>query len=141
MTEAEKRPLFRPEAVEHHLRGRATARRLDLRERRTSWVFRGVLVAIALAVLLAAMIEVDNTVTAPAAVGQDGRTVVVALSRKPSEVLVSVERDGRAVGAGVDVQGKRVVMVLDEPAPPGSLVTATIDSGESSILDLLLGWD
>lgn len=142
MTETEqKRPLFRPEAVEHHLRGRATTRQLDLRERRTTWVFRGLLVALAVGVLLAATIRVDNVITTAAAVGPDGRTVVVALSREPSEVVVGVEVQGQPVGTRIDLDGKRVVMLLDESFPPGTVVRATVESGESSILDLLLGWD
>ena len=142
MTETEqKRPLFRPEAVEHHLRGRATARQLDLRERRTTWVFRVLLLALAIGVLLAATIRVDNIVTAPAEVGADGRTVEVELSREPDVVLVSVEAEGRRVGTRIRVDKKKIVMVLDESFPPETVVRATIESGESSVLYLLLGWD
>lgn len=56
----EKRPLFRPEAVEHHAKARSGGRPLDLRERRTLWLFRGLLAFVVLAVGLAFTIQVDT---------------------------------------------------------------------------------
>jgi hypothetical protein len=55
----EKRPLFRPEAVEHHARARVGGRTLDLKEKRTIWLFRGLLLVMLLAVLAAFVVRVD----------------------------------------------------------------------------------
>ena len=71
----EKRPLFRPEAVEHHARGRVGVRTLDLRVERTIWLFRALLVILAGALLLAFTIPVDHWAGATAVVEADGRTV------------------------------------------------------------------
>lgn len=68
------RPLFRPEAVEAHAMGRTARRPLDLRERTTTWAFRGLLATIALAVLLGYTLHANLTAKGVAHVGQDART-------------------------------------------------------------------
>lgn len=142
MTETEnKRPLFRPEAVEHHLRGRVTGRTLDLREGRTTWLFRGLLLALVAMFALAATVRVNTRATVPVAVEEDGRTVVARVSRKPSVVVVSVVIDGRQIGTETTVDGQTVTMVLDEEFPPRTFGTATIDLGDASVLDLIVGRD
>ncbi len=142
MTETEnKRPLFRPEAVEHHLRGRVTGRTLDLREGRTAWLFRGLLVALVVLLLVAATIRVNTQATVPVVVEEDGRSVVATVSRKPNVVVVSVEIDGRPVRTQIDIEGQQVRMLLDEEFRPGTRGIAMIDLGDASVLDLILGRD
>jgi hypothetical protein len=143
MTETEqKRPLFRPEAVEHHLRGRAPGRSLDLRERRTVWLFRTLLSVVVAGVLLAATVRVGTTAAGPVVVGRDGRTAVTEVRRAEPGAPATVTVGGRAVAARVaSVAGGEVLLALDEPLPAGARGGVTIDLGRSSVLDLLLGWD
>jgi hypothetical protein len=143
MTETpEKRPLFRPEAVEHHARGQVGARRLDLREGRTVWVFRGLLAALALAVVLAFAVRVDSWTAAAATIGADGRTATLALEREvPTGTEVRVRVDGREVRGRVTRAGNGAAEVaLAELVRPGGTAPALVRDRQS-IAGLLLGRD
>lgn len=141
---AEKRPLFRPEAVEHHARSRVGGNRvLDLREGRTAWLFRGLLCALALAVLVAFVVHADTEATGEAVVSTDGTTAVVRID--PRRVSVG-QRAGLDFGSAelhgdVTEAGDRVVVRLHGEAPRGARGTAKIRTGRASVAALLLGWD
>lgn len=136
MTEevTERRPLFRPEAVEAHARGRAAGDEgLELREERTTWAFRGLLLALAAALVVAFTYHVDQTVRGPAVAS--GRTAVVEVpsGAVPRLRLGQQVRLGGANGTittfeGSSLQGNvavvRVRATFDEP----------VSSGEATIL-------
>lgn len=142
----EKRPLFRPEAVAHHALARAGGNtKLDLRESRTVWLFRGLLVALALAVLLVFAVRADTFATGDVVVGRDGvaATGVVRSSRVAVGQRVGVEIGGRESHGTVSTVTTRVVVTLHEPFPPGARGDATISSGDASVaaVDLNVGPD
>lgn len=142
MTETEKRPLFRPEAVEHHARGQVGGRRLDLREAVTVWLFRGLLGALALAVVVSFLVRVDSWTTAAATVGPDGRTATLTTdSDVPAGTEVRVRVDNREVRGRVTGTGDgRAEVSLAEPMRSGAAGPALIRNRQS-IAFLLLGWD
>ena len=144
----EKRPLFRPEAVEYHAKARTSGRTLDLKERRTVWVFRGTLLALLAIVLLAFTITAETTAHGVAAVTGSEAHVVVGDTRrvKPGqEVTVEVggtTLEGTVVRVGTDQTTRLpvVVVALTSPAPGGSAEgTARIRLGRTPIAKLLMG--
>ncbi|HVF03795.1 MAG TPA: hypothetical protein VNA20_03050 [Frankiaceae bacterium] len=139
-----KRPLFRPEAVEHHARAKVGNRTLDLRERRVAWLFRGLLVALAAAVALAFTIRTETQARGPAVVDRDGRraTVFVARTDRLADARTvtldvgGTEVTGRITGVGGPAE---VLVTLDVPAPAGARGSAVIPLGRKSVAALLLG--
>ena len=141
-----KRPLFRPEAVEHHARAQVGTRTLELRDRRVAWLFRGLLVALAAAVVLAFTIRTGTEARGAAVVGRDGRRATVFIARTDR-----VRDAGRATltFGGTTVTGvvtgtagpAELVVTLDQPAPAGARGSAVIPLGRKSIAALLLGRD
>jgi hypothetical protein len=72
------RPLFRPEAIEAHARGRGTDDEgLELREGQTAWTFRLLILSLVLAIGAGLTVKVDETARGPAHVA--GQTAVVDL--------------------------------------------------------------
>jgi hypothetical protein len=72
------RPLFRPEAVEAHARGRGVDDEgLELKEERTTWAFRLLLLALAVAIAAGLTVRIDETARGRATVA--GNTAVVDL--------------------------------------------------------------
>jgi hypothetical protein len=144
-----KRPLFRPEAVEAHARARVvTGGQLDLRERRTTWLFRGLLLGIALAVVVAFTVHVDREVTALGGGPVSGETVRFALpSRMDKTVRVGQpmtlrlgdrELPGR-VTALAPAEGAVLVTAEVPGAPEGAQGTITVDLGRRSVAEQLMG--
>ncbi|HWL35040.1 MAG TPA: hypothetical protein VNQ77_02495 [Frankiaceae bacterium] len=143
MTETpEKRPLFRPEAVEHHARGQVGGRRLDLREAVTVWLFRGLLGVLALAVVVAFAVRVDSWTTAAATIGSDGRTATLTTDRKvETGTEVRVRIDGREVrGRVTGARDGAVEVALADLARSGGTGPALLRHRQS-IAFLLLGRD
>lgn len=151
-TQPPKRPLFRPEAVEHHAKARiASGKGLDLRERRTTWLFRGLLVAMVLAVLAAFSVHVDRSVAAPAVVDSSGR-VAFGLPGNLTDSLrvgqdVTLLLDGRELRGTLrqweqpeDAQNGALVAVADVPgAPAGERGRVVLRLGRQSVAEQLLG--
>ena len=138
-----KRPLFRPEAVEHHAKARVGTRRLDLDDRRVAWQFRGLLGGIAVALLLAFTIRTETSANVPAVAGTRN-TRVYALVRDPvpAGTVVRVEIGGRTLRgrvAGVEREGT-LAITLDEPSPVAGEGRAEIPLGRRSVVAILLGW-
>jgi hypothetical protein len=74
------RPLFRPEAVEYHARGRgADDVQLDLTARGLAWWFRALAGLLVAAVLVVFGVHVNETTRGPVVVGPDGRAVTVVV--------------------------------------------------------------
>jgi hypothetical protein len=72
------RPLFRPEAVEAHARGRGVDDEgLELKERRTTWAFRLLVLALVATIAAGFMVQVDETARGQATVA--GRNAVINL--------------------------------------------------------------
>lgn len=143
MTETpEKRPLFRPEAVEHHARGQVGARRLDLREAVTMWLFRGLLVALAVVVVVAFAVRVESWTTAAATVGSDGRTATLTTDADVATgTEVRVRVDGREVrGRVTGARDGAVEAALTDLLRSGGTGPALIRDRQS-IAALLLGRD
>lgn len=145
----EKRPLFRPEAVEHHARGRVGVRTLDLRQERTIWLFRGLLGLLAVALLLAFTIQVDHWAGATAVVDADGRTVRLVPDENDTieegaTVTVRIgDRSADAVVAEVVSSGEgpdEGRAELSSALPPGT-GRARARIGERSLAKTLLGRD
>lgn len=77
-TQTPNRPLFRPEAIEAHARGRGVEDEgLELKEERTTWAFRLLLLALAVAIAAGLTIRIDETARGRATVA--GNTAVVDL--------------------------------------------------------------
>lgn len=143
---SDDRPLFRPEAVEAHARGRgADDAGLELREGRTAWAFRGLLLALAVALVVALTVKVDETARGPARVS--GRTAVVdlpvpALGRlragqpvRLGEARGTVSSVGQPVVRG-DAAVVPVSATLDRDAADG---TAVVRLNRRTLAQLLLG--
>jgi hypothetical protein len=137
----EKRPLFRPEAVRHHAMARTDRRVLDLREGRTVWTFRAILLAVVAAVALAFAIPVQQTAHGLAVVGPSGRDALVAARVVGGEVgaPVTLHVGGRDIAGRVAHYDAGFAVTLDEPATPGATGTATVRLGRRSVAALLLG--
>lgn len=81
---AEPRPLFRPEAVEAHARGRgADDEGLELKEGQTAWAFRLLIIALVLAVLSGLTIKVNETARGQAKVVGGAMVVDLPVSALP----------------------------------------------------------
>jgi hypothetical protein len=140
----EKRPLFRPEAVEYHAQARSSGRALDLRERRTQWLFRGLLLTVLAAIALAFTLQAETTAHGTATVAGDGMAatlVVPDVRRVRPGQRVTLAVGGREVHGEVRAVDAGVEVALDEPATPGAQGKATIRLGRASIGRLLLGAD
>lgn len=146
----EKRPLFRPEAVEYHAKARTGGRTLDLKERRTLWLFRGLLGLVLVALTLAFAVRAETAAHGVAVVGADGdEATMTGLDPRRIEPGQDVVLDlgGREVAGTVasvesDVTtGPVVVVTLAAAAPPGARAEATVRLGSLPIAKLLLGRD
>jgi len=140
----DKRPLFRPEAVEHHNRARTGGRTLDLRESRTVWLFRGLLATIALAVVASFAVRSEATARGPAVVGANGTTAVVTTDvrrvRTGQRVTLTIGGE-RAHGDVTRVGRTGATVTLHGTYPIGAAGEATIHLGDAPVAELLLGWD
>lgn len=141
-----KRPLFRPEAVEYHARAQTPNRTLDLHDRRTIWVFRGLLLALALAVLFAFSYQRPTSIQAGAVVDPDGSSVTVTVRDADNVDLdagVLVTIDGRQSPAESPerVGPEQVRYRLSGGHRPGAPGVAVVRLEPRSIGSLLLGWD
>lgn len=141
-----KRPLFRPEAVEHHARAKVGNRTLELRERRVAWLFRALLAALAVAVLLAFTIRTETEAHGAAVVGRDGRRATVFIARTDrltDATTVTLDVGGAKVTGRITGMGgpAEVLVRLDSPAAPDARGTAVIPLGRKSVAALLLGRD
>ena len=141
-----KRPLFRPEAVEYHARSQTPNRTLDLHDRRTIWVFRALLLALALAVVFAFSYERPTSIQAGAVVDPDGVTATVTV-RDADNVDMTADAlltiDGQPVpGDAPERLGREQVRYrLSGTQRPGAPGVAVISLEPRSIGSLLLGWD
>jgi len=78
------RPLFRPEAIEAHARGRGTDDEgLELREGQTAWTFRLLVLSLVLAIAGGLTVKVDETARGPAHVAGDTAVVDLPVSAFP----------------------------------------------------------
>lgn len=140
-----KRPLFRPEAVEHHAKARTGGRTLELRDNRVAWLFRGLLAAVAVAVALAFTIRTGTSATGPVVVHNNGRHVsffVADPRRIPDDAVATVRAGGVERTARVHQRSAReVLLVADGDLPDGATGSAVVPLGERSVAGLLLGWD
>lgn len=75
----ERRPLFRPTAVEHRARARTTGRVLAWRDVRAARAFTALLALLALSVAGAALVPVEESATGTVYVGQGRGDAVVLL--------------------------------------------------------------
>ena len=142
------RQLFQPEAVEAHARGRAADDQgLDLREGRTAWAFRALLLALAVALAAGLTVRVDETARGPARA--EGRTAVVdlpvaALPRlRPGQPVRLGDARGTVTSVGPptargDVAVVPVVVAFPSEAAPG---TAVVRLHRRTLLALLTGRD
>ena len=142
----EKRPLFRPEAVEHHAKARTGGRPLDLRERRTTWLFRGLLAAVALAIGLAFAIPAETAAHGVAVVGPRGSDATLSgmdprRIEPGQEVVLDLGPGTGDIAGSVESVGPQVRIALSRPAPPGARGDVTVKMGRTSVAHLLLGWD
>ena len=149
MTETrENRPLFRPEAVEAHARGRGVEdEALDLRENQTTWAYRLLILGLALAIVGGLTVRVEETAHGKATV--TGSNVVVdlpigALARLREGQLVRLDGlTGRVEHINPptsDRDGRPVVPVV-VTFPPGSRPVAgdaTVRLSRRTFAQLLL---
>ncbi len=148
------RPLFRPEAVEHHARGRTEQRPLDFGDRRTSWVFRGLVAAVFACVLVGFTVHADVSAKGMGTVGADGHTATLLLPAGAYGRLAAGQRvrlglPGGDVHATVTSKGRPearpdgivvpVVAVLDAPRTAGAQGVAVVRLGHPTLAALLLG--
>ena len=127
MTETrDTRPLFRPEAVEAHARGRGVEdTTLDLKEHRTTWAYRLLILGLVLAILGGLTVRVEETARGKATVA--GLNVVVLL---PIGTLPRVE-EGQRVRLD-DLTGRVTVVgspTSDDGGRPVVPVLATFPEG------------
>lgn len=111
MTEQQTRPLFRPEAVEAHARGRSfdDDEGLDLKEGQTTWTFRLLVLGLLVTIVAALTVKVEETARGTAVVS--GNRVTVHL---PVSALGRVQRD-QTVRLP---EAEGVVADVDEPEAP-----------------------
>jgi hypothetical protein len=151
------RPLFRPEAVEHHARGRVAPRPLDFAERRTRWAFRGLMAVTLLCVLASLTVRADLSSRGTGQVLDGGHTALLQLPAGAVGRLAEGQRvrlhlpDGEVAGHVLYVDQPRAVAgvglvvrvnaVLDraEPEPVGAQGTAVVRLGHPTLFALLLG--
>ncbi|MDQ1711735.1 MAG: hypothetical protein QOE45_1185 [Frankiaceae bacterium] len=151
---APRRPLFRPEAVEHHARGATERRILDLGERRTAWFFRFLLLLLATLLLVAFTVRADESAKGTTTVVGDGRAAALvlpigALRRLAPGQQVRVTVDGHRVFGHVASIGEPVaggpsavvpaVASLDEPLPLGGEGQVVVRIGRHTLAQLFLG--
>ena len=141
----EKRPLFRPEAVEYHAKARTGGRVLDLKERRTMWLFRGLLAVVGVALALAFTVQAETKAHGVATVDARGGSATLAIVDtrriKPGQDVV-VDLDGREIAGNVEtVEAPVVTVALSGQAPPGARGEATVTISRASVAFVLLGWD
>ena len=145
MTET-TRPLFRAEAIEAHARGRgADDEGLDLKERRTSWSFRILILLLVAVVSGTLMVNVDETARGEATVA--GRNAVIALPVSSTPRLrpgLQVTLNG-ARGTVTAIQGTKtkgesafvdVLATFDRDPVEG---TASVRLSRGTLVSLLLG--
>lgn len=150
MTTEQTRPLFRPEAVEAHARGRGVAddEGLELKEGRTAWSFRLLLFALALAIVVAFTVKVDQTARGRAEVRGNSAVVLVpagVLPRlRPGQLVVLNGAEGRVtrVPTGDDAMagedGKAVVPVTATFAEAPAPGKATVVLSRQTLANLLM---
>lgn len=141
------RPLFRPEAIEAHARGRGVDDEgLELKEGQTAWAFRLLLVALLLAVLSAFTFEVSETARGETA-EVDGRTAIVTLPAgaaprlKPGQPVRIDGNVGEVTKVrGLVVEGDNNLVVIDARFPEGEVREgkATVTLNRRTLADLLL---
>lgn len=144
--ETPPRPLFRPEAVEAHARGRgADDEGLELREGQTAWTFRILILLLVLAIAVAFTVRVSETARGQAKV-VGGRVVVeLPVAAGPrinaGDKVRLGELKGKVSGIGGPVthpNGVTVVEIFatfDEGNPtPGK---ATVELSRQTLADLL----
>lgn len=144
-TQAPRAPLFRPEAVEAHARGRGgDDEGLELREGRTQWAFRGLLLALLLALGMVLTVEVDET--ARGALRADGATAAVDLPvaalprlRPGQQVRVGAVRGTVTTVGQPTAQGDIAVVPVGTTLPPDVTGTATVRLNRRTLAQLLMG--
>lgn len=145
------RPLFRPEAVEHHARGLVTNRRqLDLSSRTTTSAFRLLLLLIAVALVAAFTIRTDESARGGAVSTGRETTVLVpigALPRlRPGQVVRVKVGDrtveGRITSLGSPTAGPPPAVParasFDTEIPAGSYPEAVVRLERHTIAEMLL---
>lgn len=145
------RPLFRPEAVEHHARGLVVGqRKLDLTDKTTTRAFRLLLLLFAAALAAAFTIQADESARGAAQVGGRQATIMLpigALPRLEAGQLVRVRVgdgwvQGRVLSINRPVAGPPaavpVLAVLDAEVPQGEEVDAVVRLDRHSIVAMLL---
>lgn len=139
-----KRPLFRPEAVEYHAKARTSGRSLELRDTRITWLFRLLLVCVAVAVGLAFTIRTGTSATGSVRVHNTRRHVSLFVAdprRIPDDAVATVRVNGAEHTARVHERtANEVLLVVDGDLPAGATGTAVVPLGRQSVAALLLGW-
>lgn len=142
------RPLFRPEAVEYHARGRgATDVELDLRATRLTWSFRILALLLVAGVLIVFDVHVEETTRGRTVLAGDGRSATVlapvgALPRlRPGQEVHLGRYEGRVAGLGTLVNDDGVahvpVRVTFDSALPDGGGEAVIVLGRRSLFDVI----
>ena len=139
-----KRPLFRPEAVEYHAKARTSGRSLELRDTRITWLFRLLLVSVALAIGLAFTIRTGTSATGAVRVHDNGRHVSLFVAdprRIPEDAVATLRVGGVERTARVHQRSaNEVLLVADGDLPAGATGSAVVPLGRQSVAALLLGW-
>lgn len=142
------RPLFRPEAIEAHARGRGVEDEgLELKEERTAWAFRLLLVLLVLAIAVGLTVKIEETAKGRASVTQGtAATVDLPVGAAPRLREGQLVRLGKAKGTVTKVlaptsreNGVPVVPVLvafDRSPDDGE---ATVRLSRRTLAELLLG--
>jgi hypothetical protein len=152
-TTSDGRPLFRPEAVEYHARGRSEGKPLDLGERRTGWAFRGLVAVVVLALLAAFTLHADVSTKGTGRVTAATTATLLlpagALRRLHPGQRVRLDlgarhATGEVVTVGQPVAGEGGVAVpvtatLDRPETVGAQGVAVVRLGHPTLAALLLG--
>jgi hypothetical protein len=144
------RPLFRPEAVEYHERGRTETRPLNFGSGRTAWFFRAIAMAVAICVALGLTLHADVSARGTGIVRDDGVTArlvlpIGAINRLRAGQAVRIDvgrRDARGHVTRVgnpETTGVPVLVALDAPAPAQAHGLAIVRLGRPTLAGLLLG--
>lgn len=143
----ETRPLFRPEAIEAHARGRgADDEGLDLKEGRTAWSFRVLILLLVGAIVGTLLVNVDETARGKAEVAGSNATIELPVDAAPRlrEGLTVTLNGARgtvtAISPETTTRGEKafvtVLATFEENPVEG---TASVRLSRGTLVSLLLG--
>jgi hypothetical protein len=144
-TQPPRTPLFRPEAVEAHARGRgADDEGLELREGRTQWAFRVLLLVLVLALAAVLTVKVDETARGPLHAAGATATVDLPVAALPrlragQQVRVGVVRGTVTTVGQPTARGDVAVVPVGTTLPSDVAGTATVRLNRRTLAQLLMG--